>query len=166
MPSYTINNQNAGSQQAMATTFKTLLTAGATTGATTLRRIWITELEWGATDVPAATDGPIMLDMSVYTTAGTMTALTPIKTDGGLGGPDAAALGTYQANASAEPTYNASSSVFFKSINQRASDKQWWRDKATCPISPAVTVNGWGIRAKCGTASYASFMGAQASVEE
>lgn len=165
MASYTINNQNAGSPQNMTSSgYKTLLTAGATTGATTLRRIWFTEIEWGATDVPNATDCPVLLDMSVYTTAGTMTSLTAIKTDGGLGGPDAAALGTYQTNATGEPTYNASSSVFFKSINQRASDKQWWRDKATCPISPAVTVNGYGIRAK--SPNYASTMGAQASVEE
>ena len=165
MPSYTINNQNAGSPQTMTSaTYKTLLAVGATTGVTTLRRIWVTELEWGATDVPNATDCPIILDMSIYTTAGTITALTPLKTDGGAGGPDAAALGTYGTNATGEPTYVSSSSVFFKSINQRASDKQWWRDKATCPISPAVTVNGWGIRAK--SPNYASTMGAQASVEE
>src|SRR5262249_317522 len=149
MASYTINNTNAGSQQNMTSGgFKTLLTAGATTGATTLRRIWWTELEWGATDVPNATDCPILLDMSLYTTIGTITALTPVKTDGGAAGTDAAALGTYNSNATAEPTFVSTSSVFFKSINQRASDKQWWRDKATCPISPAVTVNGWGVRAK------------------
>jgi len=165
MPSYTINNQNAATATSVLTTsFKTFLTAGATTGATTLRRIWVTELEWGANDVPNATDCAINLDMSVYTTAGTMSALTPVKTDGGLGGPDAAALGTYQGNATAEPTYNANSSVFFKSINQRASDKQWWRDKATCPISPAVTVNGWGVRLK--SSNYAGTVGTQASVEE
>lgn len=164
MSSFTINNQNAGTPQSLAATYKTLLMAGATTGATTLRRIWMTELEWGATDVPNATDCPVMLDVSLYTTAGTVTSLTPVKTDGGAAGTDAAPLGTYNSNATAEPTYVANSSVFFKAINQRASDKQWWRDKATCPISPAVTINGWGVRVK--SPNYASTYGIQASVEE
>ncbi len=54
MASYTINNQNAGTPQAMslhgANTYISLLVASALTGATTLRRIWFTECEWGATD--------------------------------------------------------------------------------------------------------------------
>lgn len=162
MASFTVNNQNAGSPQSLSTAYKTLLGATAATGATTLRRIWFTELEWGATDVPNATDCPILLDMSSQTAAGTATALTPQVTD--QGGGDAAALGTYVANATAEGTITASSSVFFKSINQRASDKQWWRDKATCPIVAAVNLKGFAIRAK--SPNYASTMGAQASVEE
>lgn len=162
MPSYTINNQNAGSAQNLSTSYKTILQAGATTGATTLRRVWWTEIEWGATDVPNATDCPVLLDMSVYTAVGAGSALTPRVSD--VGGGDAAALAIYFANATTEPTYIANSSMFFKAINQRASDKQWWRDKATCPISPAVTLNGIGTRLK--SANYASTMGVQASVEE
>jgi hypothetical protein len=163
MASYTINNQNAANSTAvLSSSYKTLLSCGATTGATTLRRIWITEMEWGATDVPNSTDCPILLDMSVYTAIGTGNSLIPVKTDNG--GGDANALGQYNANFTGEPTYTSVSSVFFKSINQRASDKQWWRDQATCPISPAITISGFGMRFK--SPNYASTMGVQASVIE
>jgi hypothetical protein len=162
MSSFTINNSNAGTIQNLTTTYKTLLAAYALTGATTLRRIWWTECEWGALNVPNATDCQVQFDISLMTAVGTATALTPIKTD--QGGGDAAALGTYFANYTAEPTVTASSSVFNKAINQRASDKQWWRDKATCPISPAVTANGYVGRAL--STNYASTYGLQVSVEE
>lgn len=162
MPSYTVNNQNAGSPQSLSSSYKSIISIGAATGATTLRRVWITEVEWGATDVPNATDCPILFDISAQTAAGTATSLTPQLTD--QGGGDAAALGTYLANYSAEGTITSSSSVFFKSINQRASDKQWWRDKATCPIIAAVNLKGWTMRAK--SPNYASTVGVQASVEE
>ena len=163
MASYTINNQNFGTPQALSTAYKSLLIATAVTGATTLRRIWFTECEWGATDVPNATDCPIMFDISSQTAAGTATSITA-ATATDQGGGDAASLGTYSANATAEGTITAASSVFFKSINQRASDKQWWRDKATCPIVAAVNAKGFALRAK--SPNYASTMGAQASVEE
>lgn len=162
MASFSINNQNAGTPQSMSTAYKSLLSIGAATGATTLRRVWITEVEWGATDVPNATDCPVLFDISAQTAAGTGTSLTPILTD--QGGGDAAALAVYLANYTAEGTITASSSVFFKSINQRASDKQWWRDKSNCPIIAAVNLKGFTMRAK--SPNYASTMGAQASVEE
>jgi hypothetical protein len=163
MSSFSINNLNAGSLQAITTTpGKTLLGWNAATGATTLRRVWLTELEWGAADVPNATDCPILCNIQRMTAAGTGTALTPRLTDDG--GGDAAALATYTANYTAEPTYTSGFNVFFKSINQRASDKQWWRDKATCPISAAVNLQGWGVRAY--SPNYASTVSAQAQVEE
>jgi hypothetical protein len=166
MSSFTINNANAGSLQNIGTAFSAataaLLQLGAVTGATTLRRIWITEVEWGAADVPNATDCPIVIDISKYTVAPTATALTPILTD--MGGGDAAALGTYGANSTVAGTITASSAVFTKSINQRASDKQWWRDKATCPIAQAVNPTGYVIRAR--SPNYASTVIAQANVEE
>lgn len=162
MASFTINNTNAGSLQNLTTTYKTLLSCNAATGATTLRRVWVTECEWGAGNVPNATDCQVQFDISLMTAAGTATALTPILTD--PGGSDAAALAKYFANYTAEPTVTASSSVFNKSINQRASDKQWWRDKATCPISPATNLSGYVLRAL--STNYASTYVAQASVEE
>lgn len=162
MASFTVNNQNAGSLQALTTTYKTQLAITAATGATTLRRVWITEVEWGAFNVPNATDCMITFDISTQTAAGTSTALTPIVTD--QGGGDAAALATYAVNFTAEGTITASSSVFNKSINQRASDKQWWRDKATCPIIAAVNLKGFAMRAL--STNYASTFGVQANVEE
>ena len=162
MASFTINNQNAGTPQNLSSTYKTILAVTAATGATTLRRVWITEVEWGATDVPNASDCPILFDISTQTGAGTSTSLTPLVTD--QGGGDAAALAVYSSNFTAEGTITANSSVFFKSINQRASDKQWWRDKATCPIVAAVNLKGFAMRMKSPT--YASTVGVQASVEE
>jgi hypothetical protein len=163
MASFTINNLNAGSLQPITTTpGKTLLAWNAATGATTLRRVWLTECEWGANDVPNTTDCPVGFTIARITAAGTGSALTPKTTDDG--GGDAAALATYTANYTAEPTYTASTFVFAKSINQRASDKQWWRDKATCPISAAVNLQGWGMRAY--SPNYASTVVAQGSVEE
>lgn len=166
MASYAINNTNAGSQQNIPSTINgtnsAVLQLGAVTGATTLRRIWLTEIEWGASNVPNATDCPIILDISKYSAAATATSLTPVLTD--TGGADAAALGTYSANGTTAGTYTASSSVFSKSINQRASDKQWWRDKATCPIAPAVNAVGYGARLY--SPNYASTVIVQASVEE
>ena len=157
-----MNNQLAGTPQSLTTAYKSLLSLGATTGATTLRRVWLTEVEWGATDIPNATDCPIMMDISRFTAAGTGTTITPNPTD--TGGGEAAALGTYLANFTAEPTIAQTASVFFKAINQRASDKQWWRDKTSCPISPAVTANGLAMRVK--STNYASTCGGQAQVEE
>ena len=159
MASYNLNNSL--NLLTLTSSYKTALVAGAVTGATTLRRIWWTEIEWGATDVPNASDCPILLLMQKFTAAGTTTAATPGGTDGLI---DAAALGTYGLTASGEPTYTTPGYVFFKSINQRASDKQWWRDKATCPISPAVTANGIGAQAK--SPNYASTFGFSANVEE
>jgi hypothetical protein len=163
MSSFTINNRNAGSLQSISTVEgKTLLSWNAATGATTLRRVWLTEIEWGANDVPNATDCNITLTIARITAAGTGSALTPRLTDDG--GGDAAALATYTANYTAEPTFTASTFVFAKPVNQRASDKQWWRDKATCPISAAVNLQGYGVRAY--SPNYASTVIANAHVEE
>lgn len=162
MASFTINNQNAGSLQNLTTTYKTILSINAATGATTLRRVWIPEVEWGAFNVPNATDCMITFDISTQTAAGTASTLTPQVTD--QGGADAAALASYFANYTAEPTVTANSSVFNKSINQRASDKQWWRDFATCPIVAAVNLKGFAMRAL--STNYASTFGLQASIAE
>src|SRR5437660_10254100 len=99
MPSFTINNTNAGTKQNIPNgingTNSAILQWGAVTGAATLRRIWLTEIEWGAADVPNATDCPIIMDISKYTAAATATALTPVPTDFGTGtSPDAVAQGT------------------------------------------------------------------------
>src|SRR5690242_4439044 len=100
MALYELNNQNAGTPQALTSTYKTQLIATAATGATTLRRIWLMEWEFGPDAVPNATDCSIVYDLSEQTAAGTATSITPRSRD--VGGGDAAALGTYAANATAE----------------------------------------------------------------
>lgn len=162
MPLYAAVNTNAGSQQNMASAYKTLLAWAAATGATTLRRGWLWEWEIGAADVPNSTDCPINIDFSLQTAAGTATTLTPNPTDSG--GGDAAALLAYVANATVEPTYTASSSLQAISINQRATQRWIAKDKASCLVSAAVNAKGIGVRVK--SPNYASIMAATCYIEE
>lgn len=162
MSVYTLNNQNAGTPQNLSATAKTILLATAATGATTLRRIWIMEWEIGATDVPNSTDCPINWDISEQTAAGTATSITPRNND--VGGGDAAALGTYAANATIEGTVTASSSAWFLGLNQRASYRIQMRDEVSALIVPAVNVKGFAFRAK--SPNYTSTVGWRALVKE
>jgi hypothetical protein len=156
MSAYTLSNQNAGTPQALSSSFKSILIAKAATGATTLRRAWLMEWEIGATDVPNATDCPILWDISEQTADGTATARSR-RGPNDVGGGDAAALGTYQANATAEGTVTASSSAWFLGLNQRASYRVQMRDEYHSLVVPAVNLKGFAMRAK--SPNYASTVG-------
>lgn len=162
MPQYAFSNTNAGTQQNLSSSFKTINVVTAATGATTLRRGWIYEFEIGADNVPNATDCPINWDISAQTAAGTATANTPLAID--QGGGDAAALLVYAANATIEGTITAASSVFYLGLNQRASQRWISRDKSSSIIVAAVNLKGWAMRAK--SPNYASTVGWQAYIEE
>ena len=162
MAQYAFSNLNAGTQQNLSSSFKTVCLITAATGATTLRRGWIYEFEIGADNVPNATDCPINWDISGQTAAGTITAQTPQQLD--QGGGDAAALLVYGANATAEGTVTASSSVFYLGLNQRASQRWIARDQASCIVVAAVNLKGWAMRAK--SPNYASTVGWQGYVQE
>lgn len=162
MAQYAFSNVNAGTQQNLSSSFKTILSVTAATGATTLRRGWIYEFEIGADNVPNATDCPINWDISSQTAAGTSTALTPTLID--QGGGDAAALLTYAANYTAEGTVTASSSVFYLGLNQRASQRWIARDEKSALIVAATNLKGWAMRAK--SPNYASTVGWQAYITE
>lgn len=162
MAQYAFSNVNAGTQQNLSSSYKTINLVTAATGATTLRRGWIYEFEIGADNVPNATDCPINWDISAQTAAGTITANTPNPID--QGGGDAAALLTYGANATAEGTITANSSVFYLPLNQRASQRWIARDQSSCIIVAAVNLKGWAMRAK--SPNYASTVGWQAYIQE
>lgn len=162
MAQYAASNLIGGTQQNLSSSFKTICLVTAATGATTLRRGWIYEFEIGADNVPNATDCPINWDVSAQTAAGTISAVTPLPID--QGGGDAAALLTYGANATAEGTITANSSVFYLGLNQRASQRWIARDKASCIIVAAVNLKGWAMRAK--SPNYASTVGWQFYIEE
>lgn len=162
MAAYTINNQNAGTPQNLSSSYKSILVVTAATGATTLRRGWLMEWEIGATDVPNATDCPIVWDISEQTAAGTATSLTPRVND--IGGGDAAALLTYATNATIEGTVTASSSAWVLGLNQRASYRVQMRDEYHSLIVPAVNVKGFAMRAK--SPNYASTVGWRALIKE
>ena len=48
MAKYSVSSASAGTQQALSTTYKTLLSLTSLTGASTLRRGWIYDVEFGA----------------------------------------------------------------------------------------------------------------------
>lgn len=150
MPRYSVNNGLAGTQQNLSTTYKTALAVTAATGATTLRRGWIDELEVGADGTPNATDCAIVWDWSKQTAAGTATATTPVTAENS----DAAALLTYVGNATAEGTITAASSLLTFAANQRATQRWQAKDQASAIIVPATNVAGVAGRAKSTT--YAS----------
>lgn len=162
MALYAFSNLLAGSQQNLSSSFKTIWVVTAATGATTLRRGWIYEFEVGADAVPNSTDCAIVWDISAQTAAGTATAITPNPID--QGGGEAAALLTYAANATAEGTITASSSVFYLGLNQRASQRWIARDEKSAIIVAAVNLKGWAARAK--SSNFASTVGWQAYVSE
>jgi hypothetical protein len=162
MAQYAFNNQLGGTPQNLSSSYKTILVVTAATGATTLRRGWIYEIEIGADSVPNSTDCPINWDISAQTAPGTATAITPQPVD--QGGGDAAALLTYAANATAEGTITANSSVFYMPLNQRASQRWIARDEKSAIIVAATNLKGWAMRAK--SPNYASTVGWQAYITE
>jgi hypothetical protein len=162
MAIYAVSNQLGGTPQNLSSSYKTILGVTAATGATTLRRGWLYEFEIGADAAPNSTDCPISWDVSVQTAAGTSTSVTPNPVD--VGGGDAAALLTYAANYTAEPTITANSSLFYLGLNQRASQRWIARDEKSAIVIPAVNLKGVACRAK--SPNYASTVGWQAYVNE
>lgn len=164
MASYVISNQNGGSPQVLGAAYKTILSAAAATGATTLRRGWILEWEVGADNVPNATDCAISFSIDVMTAAGTGTSITAAANPNDIGGGDAAALLSYIANYTAEPTVTANSNLWYMGLNQRASYRIQMRDEWSSMIVPAVNLKGPVMRAK--STNYASTVGWRALARE
>lgn len=162
MALYAFNNSMAGVEQALSSSYKTILAVTAATGAASLRRGWLYEFEIGADAVPNSTDCPIIYNIQVQTAGGTATAVTPNPID--VGGGDAAAQLTYVANATVEGTYLASSSLFYLGLNQRASQKQIFRDEKSSLIIPAVNLKGLAMTAK--SPNYTGTVGWQAYAAE
>lgn len=162
MAAYTISNQNGGTPQNLSSSYKTILSIGAATGATTLRRGWLMEWEVGADGARQTTSIAIAWSIDTQTAAGTATTITPLPND--IGGGDAAALLTYLANYTAEGTITASSNLWYLPLDQQASYRVQMRDKFSSIIVPAVNLKGPSMRAK--SATYASTVGWRALVEE
>jgi hypothetical protein len=87
-------------------------------------------------------DNSIIFTLQRCTTAGTFTSVTPANTETADGAPDLIA----GENATAEPTYTASTELFDNDLNQRAifmlvyTDQRW-------PVIPATANNGIGMKA-------------------
>ena len=79
MAKYSLSSAAAGTQQALTTTYKTLLSLTSATGATTLRKVWIYDVEFGADGTPA--DNVMVFKVDRQTTVGTATLATPSLLD-------------------------------------------------------------------------------------
>lgn len=141
MSRYALSNGNAGTPQAMTTTYKTLLSLTAATGATTLRRAWIYDILFGTDGTPA--DNVMSWKADRQSTVGTATSAVPAPLDAA----DAAALITANVNNTVEPTVTAATQLLEVGVNQRASYR-WVAAPGGELVVPAVNVTGIGFRAK------------------
>jgi hypothetical protein len=140
MARYHLDNRLAGSQQVLTTTFKTQFAVTAVTA--TLRRGQIIELSYGADGAPNATDCNIVYDVSAQTAAGTSTVATPTKHNPA----DSGSTSIANVNFTAEGTITATSTVFTRTLNQRAS-QQWYANPGSELVWPATNLAGLAARA-------------------
>lgn len=141
MAGFAASNLNATTpaQQAMSTSFKTLVNLAI--GGTTFRRIKIHEFVFGTDGTPA--DNAMTWDVSRTTAIGTGTAGVVMPLDAA----DSAFLGTSTINHTVEPTVTANSSVWAAGMNQRATHR-WVAYPGQELVIPATTLNGLAFRAK------------------
>lgn len=141
MAKYFINNNLGGTQQALAATSKSLVTAASSA---TTKRIRVFEIKAGQNGTTAAVDTSIEFDMVAVTVAGTGTAITPLKFDQA----DGASLTSCLGNLTVEPTVTANSAVWSWANNQRG--PAYWAawDASAHLVSPATAAAGWALRAK------------------
>ena len=147
MARYSVTNLHAGTQQNLSTSYKTLLSLTAATGATTLRKGWIYDILLGADGTPA--DNSITYKVDRQTSVGTVTTAVGAPLDGG----DAAGLLEESVNNTIEPIVTAATQFIELAVNQRASYR-WVAAPGGELVVPATNVAGIGIRAK--SAAYAS----------
>ena len=138
---YALSNQAAGTPQAMTTTYKTLLSLTAATGATTLRRGFVYDFMFGSDGTPA--DNALVYKLDRQTSVGTGSAAVPAPLDPG----DAAGLLVGTTNNTIEPTVTAATQLVEVPVNQRASYR-WVAAPGGELVIPATNVAGIGARAK------------------
>lgn len=156
MAKYSVNNALGGTAQNLSTSYKTIILTTAS-NATQLRRGQVYDVMFGTDGTPA--DNAVVWDISRQTAVGTATTVTPAA----LNPADAAMLGASAANATAEGTITAASSVLNIGMNQRASYR-WVAAPGSELVYPATNSAGLALRAK--SASYASTVTGQWLVEE
>jgi hypothetical protein len=149
MSGYNLNNQQAGSYQALASTYKTITRVVAAASAP--RRIRYEEMEWSAVSVPNSTDCQVQADLTYCgaTGAGTGTAATPQPQDSGaaIGTAIDVCVATGLVNCSAEPTTYVQANCWYnRGFNQR-SGVLWQSSPGFQIILPATLSTGAGMRA-------------------
>lgn len=139
MANYAASNGLAGTQQAITSTYKTLLALTAATAL--LRRGKLYDLTVGTLGTPA--DQSYEYDVSRQTAAGTSTSVTPLPLD-----PADSAAGTVgSANFTAEGTITATSGMIYIAANQRATYR-WVAAPGSELVWPATNLAGVAIRAR------------------
>lgn len=154
MARYSLSTNNAGTPQALSTSYKTLLSLTAATGATTLRQAWVYDLMVGIYDTPA--DNVISWKVDRQTSVGTATA----SAGAALMVNDAAGLITESNWNTIEGIVTAATELVEVPVNSRASYR-WVAAPGGELVVPAVNVAGLGLRAK--SAAYTG-TGAQGTV--
>lgn len=140
MANYSISNALAGTQQAVSTTYKTLISV---TSSATPRRFKVYDVLIGTNGTPA--DNYMEWDISRQTAAGTGTSATPTILDSA----DSAALTVGLVNLTVEPTVTAASSLFYVGVNQRASYR-WVSAPGSELVAPATNLAGFCARVRSG----------------
>ena len=138
---YAIGTGTGGTQQAMATTYKTLFSVTAATGATTLRRGFLYEADFGTDGTPA--DNNMTYKIDRQTSVGTGTSAVPPPLDPG----DAAGLLAGTTNHTIEPTVTAATQLLEVGVNMRNTFR-WIAAPDSHLVIPATNVAGLGARAK------------------
>lgn len=142
MAGFAASNLNATTpaQQAISTTFKTLINL-ASSSTTALRRIKVHEFVFGTDGTPA--DNAMTWDVSKTTAAGTGTAGVVVPLDEA----DSAFLGISTINYTAEPTVAANSSRWAIGMNQRATHR-WVAYPGQELVIAATNLVGLAFRTK------------------
>lgn len=156
MPDYKASNELAGTKQAIASTYKSLMTLSAAS-AVALRRIKVDDVFMGVEGTPS--DQAMVWDISRITAAGTGTAATPNPNDMA----DPAALTVCNVNLTAEPTVTAASNLLPAAVNQRASIR-FVPTPGKELVVPATNLAGLAFRAK--SAGYTGFANVAANFLE
>lgn len=141
MALYSSNNEMGGTQQAISTAYKTLISLTAETTTLGVGRGFAYDVLFGTAGTPA--DNSYVFDISRQTAAGTATAAVPVALDPA----DVAGRLTADLNYTAEGTITAASSVLNVAINQRASYR-WVAAPGSEIVIPATDENGIALRAK------------------
>ena len=155
MARFSTNNDMAGTKQAMAAAYKTLLAITAATATLTTGKV--VDFTFGTPGTPA--DNPMEWDVSRQTAAGTSTAATPT----GLDGRWRASGMVGAVNFTAEGTITAGSSVFYVPSNQRATYRLSLNPGFEFDI-PNTNLAGFAFRGR--SATYTGTSGVQAYHEE
>jgi hypothetical protein len=156
MAKYGCHNLQAGSQQNLSSTAKTIVAGFVVTGS--LRRGALFAVEFGADGAPNATDCALDWELLRFTADGTGTAATPSPEDSA----DVACLTNAKVNYTAEPTYGVSMRAW--GVNQRGTWKWLAWSESDRLVWPAVDHAGLGLRAKSPT--YASTVVASFAFDE